>query len=164
MRNSELWGAGLQWRPLPQAKAPTESADETRRLRRCAKAKGAFIVDRDNVVWQKSIAFSVRIIRLYQHLRKEKHEFVMAMQVLRSGTSVGANISESIRAQSSADFSSKLNIALKEAEETHYWLLLLMETDYISEKQFSSLDQDCEELIRLLTAITKTLSKEKETL
>jgi len=115
-------------------------------------------------VWQKSIAFSVRIIRLYQHLRKEKHEFVMAKQVLRSGTSVGANISESIRAQSSADFSSKLNIALKEAEETHYWLLLLMETDYISEKQFSSLDQDCEELIRLLTAITKTLSKEKETL
>ncbi len=121
-------------------------------------------MDRDNVVWQKSIAFSVRIIRLYQHLRKEKHEFVMAKQVLRSGTSVGANISESIRAQSSADFSSKLNIALKEAEETHYWLLLLMETDYISEKQFSSLDQDCEELIRLLTAITKTLSKEKETL
>ena len=128
------------------------------------QSEGTLIVDRDNVVWQKSIAFSVRIIRLYQHLCKEKHEFVLSKQVLRSGTSIGANISESIRAQSNADFSSKLNIALKEAEETHYWLFLLMETDYISEKQFFSLDQDCEELIRLLTAITKTLSKEKETL
>ena len=121
-------------------------------------------MDRDNVVLQKSIRFSLRIIKLYQFLSKDKREFIMSKQVLRSGTSIGANISESIRAQSNADFFSKLSIALKEAEETHYWLFLLLKSEYIDKKLFKSLDQDCEELIKLLVAITKTLSKEKELL
>ena len=121
-------------------------------------------MERDNVVLQKSIDFSLRIIKLHRFLCKERQEFILSKQVLRSATSIGANISESIRAQSSADFCSKLSIALKEAEETHYWLLLLSKSDYIDKKQYLSLNHDCEELIKLLVAITKTLNKEKELL
>ena len=93
----------------------------------------------------------------------EKKEFIMSKQVLRSGTSIGANIKESIRAQSTADFLSKMQIALKEASETEYWLELLTDTDYISEKASDSLLQDCRELIKLITAIVRT-SKENNNL
>ena len=114
----------------------------------------------ENPVVQKSKAFAIRIIRLYQHLTSEKKEFILSKQILRSGTSIGANIKESTRAQSTADFQSKMQIALKEADETEYWLELLMETDYITEKAGKSLINDCEELIKLIVAIVKT-SKER---
>ena len=113
----------------------------------------------NNQVLQKSKAFAVRIVRLYQHLTEEKKEKVLSRQVLRSGTSIGANVKESIRAQSTADFLSKMQISLKEASETEYWLELLTDTDYITEKASDSLLNDCRELIRLLTAIIRT-SKE----
>ncbi len=114
-----------------------------------------------NPVVQKSKAFAIRIIRLYQHLTTEKKEFILSKQVIRSGTSIGANIRESVRAQSTADFQSKMQIALKEADETEYWLELLKETDYISEKAADSMIADCEEMIRLIAAIVKT-SKNRE--
>ncbi len=110
----------------------------------------------DNQVLQKSKAFAVRIIRLYQYLSEEKKEKVLSRQVLRSGTSVGANVKEGIRGQSTADFLAKMQIALKEASETEYWLELLTETDYLTEKAASNLLNDCRELIRLITAIVKT--------
>ena len=115
----------------------------------------------NNIVVQKSKAFAIRIIRLYQHLTTEKKEFILAKQVLRSGTSIGANIRESTRAQSTADFLSKMQISLKEADETEYWLELLMETEYITAKAGNSLLADCDELIKLIAAIVKT-SKEKQ--
>ena len=113
----------------------------------------------ENLVLQKSKAFAVRIIRLYQYLNDEKKECVLSRQVLRSGTSIGANIKEAIRAQSTADFLSKMQIALKEASESEYWLELLGETGYITDEAADSVLQDCRELIRLITSIVRT-SKE----
>lgn len=110
----------------------------------------------DNIVLDKSKAFAVRIIRLYQYLSTEKNEYVLSKQVLRSGTSIGANIREAVRGQSKRDFYSKLNISLKEASETEYWLLLLYETDYLTKEQFESMYNDCQEIIKLLVSITKT--------
>ncbi|MBR2660836.1 MAG: four helix bundle protein [Clostridiales bacterium] len=110
----------------------------------------------DNVIVDKSKAFAIRIIRLYQHLGSEKKEFVLSKQILRSGTSIGANVREAARAQSKADFIAKMQIALKEASETEYWIELLQETDYISEKAGESLIVDCKELLKMITAIIKT--------
>ena len=110
----------------------------------------------DNIIVDKSKAFALRIIRLYQYLKNEKSEFVLSKQLLRSGTSIGANVKEAIRGQSRADFYAKLNISLKEASETEYWLELLHESEYIEEKAFNSIYADCQELIKLLVAITKT--------
>ena len=115
----------------------------------------------DNIVVDKSKTFAVRIVRLYQYLCGEKKEFVLSKQILRSGTSIGANVKEAIRGQSKADFSAKMNIALKEASETEYWLELLVETEYISKQQFESVYEDCIELIKLLTSIVKS-SRRKE--
>ena len=112
-------------------------------------------MDKDNIILNKSVAFALRIIKLNKYLCEEKHEFIMSKQLFRCGTSIGANVSESIRAQSRADFFSKLNIALKEAEEAHYWLYLLSESGYLNSQQFISLDDDCEEIIKLLVSITK---------
>ncbi len=109
-----------------------------------------------SIVADKSKAFSLRIIRLYLYLKKEKHEFVLSKQLLRSGTSIGANVREANRGQSRADFYAKMNIALKEADETEYWLELLHESDFLDTRAFDSVRADCEELIRMLTAITKT--------
>ena len=117
----------------------------------------------DNQILLKSKAFAVRVIRLYQYLTDEKKEKVLSNQVLRSGTSIGANVKESLRAQSTADFLSKMQIALKEASETEYWLELLQETGYIDEKAGNSLLTDCRELIKLLTSIIRT-SKENNQL
>ena len=110
----------------------------------------------DNAILNKSKAFAIRIIRLYQYLKDDKKEFVLSNQLLRSGTSIGANCREAYRAQSPADFTAKLGIALKEAEESAYWLELLAETNYLTKDQFDSIYADNEELIKLLVSIIKT--------
>ena len=109
-----------------------------------------------NVVEEKSFQLAIRTVRLYQYLRSKKKEFVLSKQLLRSGTSVGANVAEAQQAQSRADFLSKINIALKEAAETEYWLRLLRATDYLEEKEFRSIYSDCEQVKKLLVAIVKT--------
>ena len=111
--------------------------------------------DRDNPVVNKSKAFALRIIKMYKYLNSEKHEFIMSKQVLKSGTSVGANIREAHRGQSDSDFYAKMNIALKEADETAYWLELLYESKYLEVELFTSIYKDCEELIRMLVSILK---------
>lgn len=108
-----------------------------------------------NLIEEKSKAFALEIIKLYKKLCDEKHEYILSKQLLRSGTSVGANIAEGENGQSRADFFSKMNISLKEAAESAYWLELLFESDYIDEEDFAKLHGDCEELVRILTAITK---------
>ena len=118
---------------------------------------------RENVVRDKSKAFALRIIRMYQFLCSEKKEFVLSKQVLRSGTSIGANVREGDRAQSKAEFIAKINIALKEADETQYWLELFYESGTISEAMFTSMNQDCEELIRLLVSIIKSTHQSRST-
>ncbi len=102
--------------------------------------------------------FAIRIVRLYQFLTGEKKEYVLSNQILRSGTSIGANFAEALYGISSKDFLAKAYISLKECAETKYWLQLLYEGDYLTEREYSSIDYDCTELLRLLTAITKTLS------
>ena len=116
----------------------------------------------DNLVADKSKKFAIRIIRLYQHLMKEKQEFVLSKQVLRSGTSIGANVKEALEGQSKADFTAKMQIALKEASETEYWLELLTETEYIDEKAGKSILADCRELNKLIIAIVKTAKANQE--
>ena len=106
----------------------------------------------------KSKRFAIRIVRLYQYLVQEKKEFVMSKQLLKSGTSIGANIAESECAISKKDFLSKVYIALKECSETLYWLELLHETDYLTYEEYSSIQHDCEELRKMLSSTTKTLS------
>ena len=114
----------------------------------------------ENAIEAKSFRFAVRIVKLCKYLRDTKNEYILSKQLLRSGTSIGANIAESQQAQSRPDFVSKLNIALKEATETNYWLRLLHATDYLTNIEFNSLSSDCLELEKLLTAIIKT-TKEK---
>ena len=109
----------------------------------------------DNIVKDKSFEFSVRIVNLYKYLTTEKKEFILSKQVFRSGTSIGANICEGEQGISSADFIAKFSISLKEACETDYWLRLLHRTDYLDDTLSNSIISDCQELIRLLTAIIK---------
>ncbi|MBR4452069.1 MAG: four helix bundle protein [Clostridia bacterium] len=108
-----------------------------------------------NPILEKSVKFAERIVKLDKYL-KDKNEFVLSNQILKSGTSIGANVTESTRAQSKADFHTKMTIALKEADETKYWLGLLKAGEYIDDKAFDSLNDDCEEIIKLLVAITKS--------
>jgi four helix bundle protein len=110
----------------------------------------------DNLILVKSKDFALRIIKLYQFLTDEKKEFILSKQVLRSGTSIGANVRESINAQSKADFVNKLNIALKEANETEYWIELLHESGYINDMQFDSIYKDIGLLIGTFIKIIKT--------
>ena len=110
---------------------------------------------KDNIIADKTKKFALRIVKLYKYLCDEKKEFIMSKQILKSGTSIGANVKESECAQSRDDFYSKLNIALKEAAETEYWLELLYESEYIEQVHFDSIYDDCKEIIRILTAITK---------
>ena len=112
-----------------------------------------------NLIVGKSKSFALRCIRLYQLLIKERGEFVLSKQLLRSGTSIGANVKEAIRGQSKADFAMKLNIALKEASESEYWIELLGESGILTEQEFTSIHQDCRELIKILTSILKTTFK-----
>lgn len=115
----------------------------------------------ENIVKDKSYAFALRIIKLYQFLTNEKNEFVMSKQILRSGTSVGANLREAEHAQSRKDFLNKINIALKEANETDYWLDLLSDSNYIDKTAYQSVKKDTTELLKLLISIVKTLKSEK---
>ncbi len=111
----------------------------------------------ENVVAYKSFALAVRIVKLSRHLREAKHEYVLSKQLLRSGTSIGANVEEAIGGVSRPDFANKLGIAYKEARETHYWLRLLEATDYLAPEAYASIAQDCDEVCRLLRAILNTL-------
>ena len=114
---------------------------------------------KDNLIADKSKQFAIRIIRLYQHLNENNREFVLSKQILRSGTSIGANVREAIQAQSRKDFISKMQIALKEASETEYWLELLHETGYLSDKEFKSISADCSSINKILISIVKTSRK-----
>ena len=109
----------------------------------------------DNVIVDKSKAFALKVIALYKKLCDKNREFVMSKQLLKSGTSIGANIKEAEQGQSKADFYAKLYIALKEASETEYWLELLHESGYIGEEDFCAIYRDCQEIIKILVAITK---------
>lgn len=104
---------------------------------------------------EKTLDFAERIVNLRKYLTGEKNEYIMSKQLMRCGTSIGANVAEAQRGQSIADFSAKMCVALKEANETEYWLKLLYRTDYLTLKQYQSLDADLQELLRLLTAICK---------
>jgi len=110
---------------------------------------------KDNIIVEKSFAFAIRIVNLYRYLIK-KNEFVLSKQVLRCGTSIGANVREAVQAQSRADFLSKISIALKESNETLYWLELLDATDFMAKRSYDSIHRDCDELICILTKIVKT--------
>ena len=110
----------------------------------------------DNTIESKSFRFAVRTAKLCRYLQEEKKEYILSKQLLRSGTSIGANVVESQQAQSRADFISKLSIALKEAVETNYWLRLLHASEYLSENEFTSIFDDCRELEKILTSIIKT--------
>ena len=117
--------------------------------------KGSQFKMKDNILYTKSMAFAIRCVNLYKHLTTEKKEFVLSKQLLRRGTSIGANIRESRNAQSPADFINKLSIALKEADETQYWFELLHHTDFITEEEFTSINADVDELISILTSVIK---------
>ena len=110
----------------------------------------------ENIIEAKSFDFAVRIVKLYRYLTNEKNEHILSKQLLRSGTSIGANVAEAERGQSKADFYAKINIALKEACETQYWIRLLYKTEFLSEQEFSSIEADINEIISILTAISKT--------
>lgn len=109
----------------------------------------------ENVIEKKSFDFAVKIVGLYRSLISERKETVLSKQILRSGTSIGANVAEAERGQSRADFHAKMCIALKEANETQYWLRLLYKTNYIMNEDFEQLNRNVEELISILVAITK---------
>ena len=112
---------------------------------------------KDNVVRDKSYKFSIRIVNTYKYLCEEKKEFVLSKQLLRCGTSIGANVEEAIGGQSEKDFFAKLSIAYKEARETHYWIRLLTDTNYLNEKQGKSLLNDVEELLKIIGSILKNM-------
>ncbi len=116
---------------------------------------------REDALGEKSFAFSLRIIKLYQYLTKTHREFVLSKQLLRSGTAVGALVREAKYAQSKADFLHKLTIALKEANETYYWLDLLHQSAYLNDKMYASIQPDIDELLSILVASTKTVKKGK---
>ena len=115
-------------------------------------------MENENTARSKSKHFAVRIVRLYKYLCDEKKEYVLSKQLLRSGTSIGANLAEAGCGSSKKDFLAKVYIALKECAETQYWLEILYETDYLSQAEFESITTDCLELRKMLTATTKTVS------
>jgi four helix bundle protein len=111
---------------------------------------------KNSIILNKSFVFAVRIIKLYQYLSNEKKEYVLSKQILKSGTSIGANVEEAHGGISGSDFSNKISLAYKESRETHYWLRLLNAADYINEKMYKSFAKDCEELCKILFSILKT--------
>lgn len=111
---------------------------------------------KENLVMDKAFVFAIRTVKLYKLLREERKEHILSKQMMRSGTAVGALIRESEHAQSKADVINKLSIALKEANETEYWLMLLKETEYLSQNEYDSIITDCRELLKLLISIIKT--------
>jgi four helix bundle protein len=112
---------------------------------------------KNNIVQEKSYQFAIKIVNLYKYLCDEKKEFVLSKQLLRSGTSIGANIEEAIGGQSEKDFFAKLTIAYKETRETHYWIRLLTDSDYLTKEQSESILTDVEELLRIIGSIQKTM-------
>ena len=117
---------------------------------------------KESIVQAKSYKFALRIVKLYLHLTKEKKEFELSKQILRSGTSIGANIEEAQGGQTDKDFLYKISIAYKEARETHFWLRLLKDSSLIDEKLFASFTKDCNELLKIIGKIQITLKKEDE--
>ena len=111
---------------------------------------------KNNIIKDKSYSFALRIVKMYRYLATERQEYVLSKQVLRSGTAIGALVMEAEHAQSRADFINKMNIALKEANETTYWLSLLKDSGYIDEQMFYSIFPEAEELLKILTSIVKT--------
>ena len=111
---------------------------------------------RGNVILEKSMEFAVRIVKLYKYLSNEKNEKVMSRQLLRSGTSVGANAKEAVSGQSRKDFIAKMGISLKEIMETEYWLELLYRTEYMTRAEYESMAEDCQEIIKILMATLKS--------
>ena len=112
---------------------------------------------KESVLREKSYQFALRVVKLYQFVVSEKKEFVLSKQILRSGASIGANVEEASQAQSKSDFVHKLSIAQKESFETHYWLRLLRDSNYLTEKQAASMMSDCQELQKLITSSIKTV-------
>ena len=116
-------------------------------------------MSRESILLEKSMSFAIRVVNLYKWMEAEKREYVLSKQILRSGTSIGANTREAIYGFSKNDFTAKMSIALKEASETEYWLELLSKTEYITKEQYESIREDCVELIKMLTS---TVRKSKE--
>ena len=116
----------------------------------------------DNTIKDKSLDFAIRIVRLYKHISETNNEYILSKQLLKSGTSIGANVREAIGGQSKEDFIAKMHIALKEAYETEYWLELLHSTDYLAENEFKSIFTDCRELTNILASILKTMKETKK--
>jgi four helix bundle protein len=112
-----------------------------------------------NLVREKSFQFAIRVVNLYKHIQEKKHEYVLSKQLLRSGTSIGANVRESDNAESKLDFIHKLSIAQKETDETMYWLELLFATEYLSKNEFESISADATELLRIIRSIIITTKK-----
>jgi len=123
---------------------------------------GKWKIMKENVIADKSFSFAVRIVKLYQKICREKKEYVLSKQLLKSGTSIGANVSEALQGQSKRDFHMKMNIALKEASETKYWLRLLHETELLSDQEYQTEFSSCVELEKILTAIVRTTSEKTE--
>ncbi len=115
------------------------------------------MTDKENVIHAKTYAFAIRVVNAYRFLYDSQKEYVLSKQMLRSGTAIGALVAEAHHAQSSADFLNKMNIALKEANETSYWLSLLKDTGYLKTEQYDSIAKDCNEIIALLVSIVKSL-------
>ena len=117
----------------------------------------------ENIIEKKSFEFAVRVVNLYRHLTAEKKEYVISNQLLRSGTSIGANISEGVRSPTKKDITHKMSITLKEANETRYWIKLLYRTEHLTDGQYESLDADVTELVRILAAICKSSEQDSKT-
>lgn len=111
---------------------------------------------KESLVYTKAFKFAINIVNMYKYLSRQQNEYILSKQILRSGTSIGANIREALQASSNRDFLMKMNIALKEASETNYWLELLKATDYLDVKVSESLISDCNELNKILASIVKT--------
>jgi len=118
----------------------------------------------DNIIAEKSKQFAIRIVNLYKYLLKEKREFILSRQLVRSGTSIGANVAEAICAISKKDFTAKMYIAYKESSESLYWIELLHETTYLDDKEFESIWSQCKELHKILSSITKSSEERIESL
>lgn len=116
----------------------------------------------DNIIQYKSFAFAVRIVNVFKYLQEEMHEFILSKQLLRCGTSIGANVEEAIGGQSERDFYAKLTIAYKEAREARYWINLLFATDYFNKKEAESLLKEIEEICKIIGAIQKTIKAKKD--
>ena len=119
---------------------------------------------KESLVKGKSMNFAIRIVRCFKFLSEERHEYILSKQLLRCGTSIGANVKEALRGQSVPDFAAKMNISLKEASECEYWIELLEKTEYLPTNIAESLLKDCQELIKMLTSIVKTSKEQNGTM